>query len=235
MRFNSPINFEDKWEGLGNGLVKQLNNINLERNFVNRVLSDGGIIEGKKQLRETLNQLSGIKDSLDKKLLEAIEYSNEHLMLCWFRGLNNSTASESFAMWNLYAKNNGILIGYPLQEIIDAFNKMDLKISKNKLNYTDFLTNDFNPKLHCNLKSLFSKDKSYEHEKEYRFIINEKSSVNFKDIELPLPNELIANPSFSESTILSLNRALSSHNNLSLKKSKLSTKFSRNEILDYLK
>jgi hypothetical protein len=235
VRFNSPINFEDKWEGLGNGLVNQLNNINLEKKFVNRVLLDGGIIEGKKQLRETLNQLSGNKDSLDKELLEAIEYSNQHLMLCWFRGLNNSPDSESFAMWNLYAKNNGILIGYSLQEIIDTFNKIDLKISKNKLNYTDFLTSVFDPKLHCNLESLFLKDNSYRHEKEYRLIINEKSRDKFKDIELPLPNELIANPSLSDSTILTLNRALSYYNNLSLKKSKLSTRFSRNEIIDYLK
>ena len=74
------------------------------------------------------------------------------------------------------------------------------------MNYINFLTNDFDPKLHCNLKSLFLKDESYKHEKEYRFIINEKSSVNFKDIELPLPKDLIANPSFSEETILALNK-----------------------------
>jgi hypothetical protein len=235
IRFNSPINFEDKWEGLGNGLVNQLNTINIEREYENRVLSDGFIIEGKEQLRESLNQICGIKDSLDKKLVEAIEYSNEHLMLCWFRGSNNSPDSESFAMWNLYAKNNGILIGYPLQEIVDSFSKMSLKILNNELTYINFLTNHFDPKLHCNLQSLFFKDKSYKYENEYRFIINEKSSVNFKDIELPLPKELIANPSFSDGTILALNRTIREYCNLSLKKSKLSTKFSRNEILDYLK
>ncbi len=191
VRFNSPINFEDKWEGLGNGLINQLNSIDIERKYVSRVLTDGGIINNKKSLLKSLNKLFGINDSLSKELLEAIEYSNEHLMLCWFKGTENSPDSESFAMWDLYAKNNGILIGYPLQDVVDSFKKIDLQVSNKNLEYVNFLTKDFDPNLHCNLNSLFFKNESYEHEKEYRFIIKEKSNVKFRDCITSAKSELI--------------------------------------------
>ena len=111
-RFNSPINFEDKWEGLGNGLVNQLDVIEIEKSYSDRVELYGGVNTNKKHLREYLNKKSDIKENLDSKLFEAIKYSNEHLMSCWFKGEKNSPDSESFAIWNLYAKHNGILIGY---------------------------------------------------------------------------------------------------------------------------
>jgi hypothetical protein len=234
-RFNNPLEFEDEWEGLGNGLVNQLKSIEIEKSYVNRVELDGGIIDSKNPLRLYINRLNGIDENLDLKLLEAIKYSNEHLVSCWFCGEENGPHSESFAMWNLYAKTNGILIGFEKEEIEKALKNLEISFLGKKVDYVTFLQSKFNPEIHCKLDSLFLKDNSYKHEQEYRFIIKEKSKTNFKDINLPLPKYLTASPSLSEGTISHLNKIIKNYNNLTLKQSKLSTKHSRKDIVEYLK
>ena len=156
-------------------------------------------------------------------------------MSCWFMGEENSPDSESNAMWNLYARHNGILIGYEENVIRDILKDLSFVFKGgDEVKYVDFLNSSFNSELHCNLRSLFLKDHSYAHEKEYRFIIEKNIDVNFTDVEFPLPKYLIANPSFSDETISKLNKVIKTYDNLTLKKSKLSTKYSRNDILEYL-
>lgn len=101
---------------------------------------------------------------------------------------------ESVAMWNAYSDENGIALKFKSSDLINAISKNTNSTNENskmktlyhgRIAYKDF----FNPNDRLNLKDEvpiigFQKDLSFEHEKEYRFLIKQDTH-NFKDEDIP--------------------------------------------------
>jgi hypothetical protein len=234
IRFNSPKNYQDPWEGLGNGFVNYLNAVGMEKAYFDLTTEEGYSGGRNKGPRKTFLLLQGnLELDLEKELSEALKFSNDHLTSCWFMVPNNGERPESFAMWDLYAPNCGVLIGYDLNDIELALAKPKIDIISGKVKYEDFLSKTFEKDLHLNVKSLFFKDISYDHEREYRFIIKNRPSEPFCDVLLPPPEEIVANPKLSASSVGNLNHALSEYG-MTMTNSKLATTVSRKELIEYL-
>ena len=100
---------------------------------------------------------------------------------------------ESVAMWNAYSDDDGIALKVKSIDLIDSIirnkdNINDIEKMKTlyhgKIVYKDFL----NPNDRINLKDEipiigFQKDLSFEHEKEYRFLIKQDTN-NFKEEDI---------------------------------------------------
>jgi|ERR1017187_2898431 hypothetical protein len=98
---------------------------------------------------------------------------------CWFK-----SESESMAMWNLYSNPSGVVIRFNTKYLIDIINQSYKLLKENNYNivsgycgnvhYQSFSTikpfqdNEKNKTPRVGLR----KEKSYEHEKEVRFVIN---------------------------------------------------------------
>lgn len=101
---------------------------------------------------------------------------------------------ESVAMWNAYSDENGIALKFKASDLITAISENTINTNQNekmktlyhgRIAYKDF----FNPVDRRNLKDEvkiigFHKDISFEHEKEYRFLIKQDTH-NFKGDEIP--------------------------------------------------
>jgi hypothetical protein len=234
IRINSPQYFQDPWEGLGNGLVGYLSALSEGKKYLDLSREsgyEGGHLES--IIGSFMPLMGNQYKNYSKELIEALRFSNEHLTSCWFMGSEENERSESFAMWDLYAANNGILIGYDLGVINQALMDSDLDFEKGRVCYEDFLSIKFDQNLHLDVKSLLLKDLSYDHEKEYRFIIENRRSKLFENVILPLPEEIIANPKLSGRSVASLRKAIDDYG-LKMNQSELSTDISRRELIEYL-
>ena len=101
---------------------------------------------------------------------------------------------ESVAMWNAYSDENGIALKFKASDLITTIseNTKNTKVNEKmktlyhgRIAYKDF----FNPDDRMNLKDEvkiigFQKDISFEHEKEYRFLIKQDTH-NFKEDDIP--------------------------------------------------
>jgi hypothetical protein len=101
---------------------------------------------------------------------------------------------ESVAMWNAYSDENGIALKFKASDLIAAIGENIDNTNENekmktlyhgRIVYKDF----FNPDDRMNLKDEvpiigFQKDLSFEHEKEYRFLIKQDTH-NFKENDIP--------------------------------------------------
>lgn len=101
---------------------------------------------------------------------------------------------ESVAMWNAYSDENGIALKFKATDLITAISENTINTNQYKkmktlhhgrIVYKDF----FNPDDRMNLKDEvkiigFQKDISFEHEKEYRFLIKQDAH-NFKEDDIP--------------------------------------------------
>lgn len=101
---------------------------------------------------------------------------------------------ESVAMWNAYSDENGMALKFKALDLITAIAENTKNTNENeklktlyhgRIAYKDF----FNPDDRMNLKDEvkiigFQKDISFEHEKEYRFLIKQDTN-NFKGDEIP--------------------------------------------------
>ena len=101
---------------------------------------------------------------------------------------------ESVAMWNTYSDENGIALKFKASDLITTISENTIKTNQNekmktlyhgRIAYKDF----FNPVDRRNLKDEvkdigFHKDISFEHEKEYRFLIKQDTH-NFKEDDIP--------------------------------------------------
>lgn len=234
IRFNSPKFFIDPWEGLGNGLVKQLKTIEEESIYVRKAIEAGGKIDSKKGVRKTFYKLQGNNGNLlDSEITQALQFSNKHLTSCWFQSSNLTKSAESFAMWDLYAPKNGVLISFKLDSILKVLDAADVYYKADHVYYIEFLKKSFDKDLHLSLDSLFLKDSSYGHENEFRIILKNVNNESFKDILAPLPTEIIANPQMSKASILHLNLSLKRYG-IHVNPSQLASSISRMEIIDYL-
>jgi len=101
---------------------------------------------------------------------------------------------ESVAMWNAYSDENGIALKFKASDLITSVSENTKQTNNNEkmkslyhglIVYRDF----FNPDDRINLKDEvkiigFQKDISFEHEKEYRFLIKQDIH-NFKEDDIP--------------------------------------------------
>lgn len=231
-RFNSPKFYADPWEGLGNGLVKTLKAIEPTQQFVRRVTELGGRVDGNPDhVSQAVFRLQGNTGNVKRiELIEALEFSNRHLCSCWFEQKDPKSHGESWAMWNMYAPETGVLLRFRGEDVIRSIN---MPKEAHAVNYVDFLGSDFSKDLHRTHASLFLKDKAFEFEHEFRIILTKEQSAPFKDVLLPLPFEVIAHPSLGQETIDILNKGLQKYK-LKIDRSELSTGVSRDDIIKFL-
>ncbi len=170
--------FEDKKEGITlNHLFFQ----NIKRKLDNNPMFDS--------IREIMsidtlgNEMNQIDDEL--KTIQEFNFAN-----CWVLGGNDS---ESVAMWNLYSNPNSLAIKIKFSEFKKLLSEKgvgnydsDLQIMCGPVRYIDFQKSDLNrAKVKEELLgSVFVKDISFEHEREYRIIakemVREKPEIKYK-------------------------------------------------------
>lgn len=100
---------------------------------------------------------------------------------CWYNSDN-----ESEAMWKLYGSKYGIAIKVNFEKLINNFAKNNLKFFSGKIIYEGTKYNNSNNELSSDIISFFIKRNCYEHEKEYRFLIEEKDISDKEGIEFDL-------------------------------------------------
>jgi hypothetical protein len=152
------------------------------RNTFNLRLGDLVLDKNRKvspELRKRINTINGIQKS--------------SYVSCWFQ-----SSRESMAMWNLYSNPDGVAIRISAQTLItqvrEASEIMDSKgissIYCGKVFYQDFKLIDLeegNEEMRLS-KVAFRKDKSYDHENEFRFVIRTNSTMEEKPF-IPLELE----------------------------------------------
>lgn len=131
---------------------------------------------------------------------------------CWFSGVR-----ESVAMWNLYASEGGVAVRIRAKELIDSFvfEKLTFdsyedigRIYHGRVAYKNFFDSDDIEDFKDETRVIgFQKDLSFEHEKEYRFLVRQRYEdptddflpyvkiglENFTD----LPFEILSHPRMS--------------------------------------
>jgi hypothetical protein len=96
---------------------------------------------------------------------------------CWFIG---SEKSESVAMWNIYSKPNDVAIKIKYSDFKENLSKygflgsnIEMNIVCKPIEYIDFQSS--NSLINSNIEdSVFMKDNSFNHEKEFRIVIKEE-------------------------------------------------------------
>lgn len=128
---------------------------------------------------------------------------------CWFSG-----ARESVAMWNLYASERGVAVRIRVGDLLGAFNSDNLifdtpddigAIYHGRVAYKNFFDYGDIERFKDETRVIgFQKDLSFEHEKEYRFLVRQRYGDQSDDF-LPfvqigldnfsaLPFEILSHP-----------------------------------------
>lgn len=192
------------------------------------------------QIRESgqINQGVDLSNLAQKETIksEIDSYQKNVFASCWFR--SNSELEESIAMWNLYTKkDDGFLLQIKKNSLLDLLSSVNnIKdchedIHFGSVNYFTFFEEIVNPNPADILHPAFVKNKSYEHEKEFRIVIyrNPKlEEIEYMSIDLDIKNTLndvtiIAHPNM-EKGILDEFKVYFNKFNLDLKESSLITK-----------
>lgn len=151
---------------------------------------------------------------------------------CWYNSDN-----ESEAMWKLYGSKYGIAIKVNFEKLINNFAKNNLKFFSGKIIYEGTKYNNSNNELSSDIISFFIKRNCYEHEKEYRFLIEEKDISDKEGIEFDLEKldfieEIIISPFLpkyeAQQIKKTINQLLKNKNILKVRISKL------NDYNDYI-
>lgn len=130
------------------------------------------------------NKLNSKRSEMPLKIRQ-----QKYFISCWL-----THHRESVAMWNAYSDENGIALKFKASDLINAIventnntneNKKMKTLYHGKISYKDF----FNPSDRMKLKDEvriigFQKDLSFEHEKEYRFLIKQNTH-KFKEDDIP--------------------------------------------------
>ena len=168
LHFSRLDQFEDKKEGIS---LKQVYYQNLKKMLGNHQKFKG--IRKIMTVDTLATEINQIEDELN--IIQRFNFAN-----CWFLGNRNT---ESAAMWNLYSNPDSIAIKINYHDFKNSIiengienNDDESEIICGPVEYFDFQqTTDFMAHS-INLKdSVFQKDISFEHEKEYRLIIREKT------------------------------------------------------------
>ncbi len=192
--------FEDKFEGIATGNIISMGLLPLLKKNSN----------WNSQL--TIERINTNKENVKYHLRKAREQLNNiqinNYVCCWFMA-----DRESVAMWDLYAKD-----GLAIQlNRIKFQNRVKSQLSKNilppytkrlvagKISYHDFREVAKNQRSHMMKYLAFRKDKSFDHEKEYRMVLNlERPCQGLKRFNYSLGNILelelnvIASPRMSD-------------------------------------
>lgn len=137
--------------------------------------------------------LHTLSNQQKKLLAKLIKEQKKYFISSWFKSNH-----ESMAMWNLYSENSGVAIKTTVDVINNAvinqpfFDKTSF--SHDSITYNNILsiTSDLFTETHAEknrLKLFYRKDISFEHEKEYRFILfDKKGAAQIPVRRVPLDN-----------------------------------------------
>ena len=170
--------FDDKREGI---TLKHLFYQNVKKNLDNHPMFD----EVRKY--STIDTMGSEMNKIDSELenIQRFNFAN-----CWNIG---EKESESVAMWNLYSNPESLAIRINYKNLKDkiTINGIDSNFFEDNIicgpvKYFDFQKNPDGIDLdNPQLNSVFTKDKSFNYENEYRIIIQEKireiPEINYKD------------------------------------------------------
>ena len=160
--------FEDKREGITTK--------HLYFRRIKSVIENDPIFDSLRQMI-TVDVL-GSRMNIISKDLETIQRFN--FANCWLLSRDNF---ESAAMWNLYSNPNSVAIKIPYKNFKELLlengfdnNGFGRRIICSPVNYKDFQNTNhiFNPDQEEIEDSVFQKDVSFEHEKEFRMILREE-------------------------------------------------------------
>lgn len=193
--------FEDQREGIA---IEHLITQDLKRNIDTNPIFDS--VRQYMVIDTFGNEMNQIEDELKK--IQRFHFAN-----CWVIGNNKS---ESVAMWNLYSNPNSLAIKIKYKDFKEKVLEKGLgQIDKTReiilapVRYIDFqnmkevwgLRNSL-------LDSVFIKDISFEHEKEFRIVVKEKYR------EIPMPNY---KPNISRAHIDKLHNSQYDYSGITLK------------------
>lgn len=182
---NRLDNFEDNREGIS---IHHLLTLHLKKHIDNLPMFDYARKHHK--IDSLGNEMNHFNEELEK-----IQKSN--FASCWVLEPNNV---ESVAMWNLYSSPNSLAIKIKYKDFKDLFLKngvqshdQNRKIICSPIEYINFQNPTFEETQISPENSVFVKDVSFVHEKEFRIVlqepqreipeINYKEGINKKSIE----------------------------------------------------
>ena len=171
--------FEDKREGI------TLKHLYFKK--IKSVLDNNPIFDGIREFA-TVDSMSNYMNTANKEL-DQIQKS--HYASCW---VLTDKLYESAAMWNLYSRPNSIALKIKYHEfkklvLAKGFENpaKDIEITCSPVKYINFQKTNFihNPGQKELENSVFMKDSSFEHEKEFRIIAKENKKdappIKFRD------------------------------------------------------
>jgi hypothetical protein len=200
--------FDDPLEGLTEDLIGSIASLEFKEKAIENPSN------------EILAQIEIDRKHIEKeiKLSQTTRFAN-----CWFYG-----KKESIAMWDLYSNSDSIVIRYKPEELIniikisaEAYIHCNFKkFMYGKVEYIDIWPFKPYPTDDVGIKyTAYKKDKSYEHEKEFRFIAGVPISAAgiYDKFELPLGDiekdnfKIIANPKMEEWKFNNLKKILKNY------------------------
>jgi len=162
-------------------------------------LNEGFSIETAEAVKEVANRSRSIKHLNDKerKLQSVGELKKEHSALqeqyiqyqrklfacCWYMG-----DKESVAMWNLYSNADSVAIRFNANELIDLLSKISAQenahfseMQYGNVEYADLAASDKALQPGC---IGFLKDDSFQHEQEFRFMVERNADDDILEYEV---------------------------------------------------
>lgn len=177
IRFVRMDQFEDPLEGIPFETRERFTNaiINPKIKFAKMIIDNN--------INDSLNPQTNIFGRKDQ--IRQIQLS--HYVSCWF--YDNR---ESMAMWNSYSNPDGVALRISFGNLINNLvpNESDSNIREyfcGKVDYQDFLSQKSGKRLSKIGKESLSKDLSFSHEKEIRFIVI--SEPNKKGLKLYIESQ----------------------------------------------
>lgn len=118
----------------------------------------------------TSYQHDSTHDDLDSRIVKIIKIQQSHYVSCWFM-----EKRESMAMWSLYSNPESVAIKIPFEKFTEVLPAAkDIEVESyfgGKVQYQDFMAFKGLSKMR---KVSLRKDISFQHEKEFRFVVKAK-------------------------------------------------------------
>lgn len=170
--FSRADTFADKKEGISNELIRLINTYKAEKEKYSDNNSNFPYVGIGNPIDGLL--LHALSTEEKKHLSQLIIEQKKYFISCWFVSEN-----ESMAMWDLYAKDHGVAIQTTIDVVVNSVTSTKFFVSENfkhkQVTYNNIskIASAYFENTNEVFDLLFRKDISYEHEKEYRFIISD--------------------------------------------------------------